>query len=106
MRYLLASLAIMLGWSSAFMMRPSTLSSPPLRCEKTKEDISKDPQPAKVINCETEGSCRTTRVAYKKELEEQRQRKRAEGADFEQNYLVDGAPPPRKSYSPFGRKTS
>jgi hypothetical protein len=68
----------------------------------------------KIVSCETEGSCRETRVAYKAELERIRQQKREEGRPMEEDYLqmLSGKPSSpipdgeRKKYSPFGKKTN
>ena len=89
----------LLGNNTAFISRsvPAIYSQQPLvRCsEKAPE----------VISCETTGSCRETRVAYKQQLERQRQEKRAAGINFEDDYagkLSGGKPPPGKKFSPFG----
>jgi hypothetical protein len=69
----------------------------------------------KGINCETEGSCRTVRAAFKAELEENRQAKRREGGSMEPDYLevLSKKSQPRyddeaskKSFSPFRKPGS
>lgn len=98
-RLILLILFGLLGNNIAFISRsvPAIYSQQPLaRCSE------KEPE---AISCETTGSCRETRVAYKQQLEKQRQEKRAAGINFEDDYaskLSGGKPPPGKKFSPFG----
>ena len=61
-----------------------------------------------ISSCETTGSCRETRIAYKQQLEKQRQEKRAAGVDLQEDYTsklsAGSKPPPGKKFSPFAKK--
>jgi hypothetical protein len=61
----------------------------------------------KEISCETTGSCKTIRSAYKQELKEQREKKRHSNVPTEENYLdlISGNKAiVKKDYSPFKKQ--
>ena len=92
----------LLGNSFGFFSRTVPAICLPQSFVLYAEEASNKPE---VISCETTGSCRETRVAYKQQLEKQRQEKRAAGIDFENDYaskLSGGKPPTGKKFSPFG----
>ena len=60
--------------------------------------------PEKVISCETTGSCRSTRMEFKNELNAYRERNNATGVGRPKDYLETLASQKnsiKKSYSPF-----
>ena len=65
-------------------------------------EIKSDSTQTRVISCETTGSCREVRAAFKKEMNEAREKKMKERMlNAESIITVTEGQEPKKSFSPF-----
>ena len=106
-RVLLATLVLLCFLGIIHAFTPAAVHNR-LSTSRQCSGVKKQLEDNEISSCETTGSCRETRIAYKQQLEKQRQEKRAAGVDLQEDYTsklsAGSKPPPGKKFSPFAKR--